>query len=286
MYRNLVLSGGSVKGIAYIGCIKYLEEIGRINEFKNLIGSSVGAIVCFTICCGLPSSEITSIVKSMFHDYQKKLPNIDNIINVFNTMGIEDGNFIVDSLSAIMFKKFGTHDMTFMDLVKKTGKNLVICGSNLTTSKTEFFNVDNTPNMSVLKALRISISIPIIFTPVMHDGAVYADAALFSNFPIEYFEGSLPQNTLGIHIRCQKEGYDTSHMNIVKYVSCLIDAYFFKMNDIKSDVHNNNKIVEISIHTDAKYDFDFKKFKFNINATTIDNYIQLGFESIKQSFDQ
>lgn len=288
MYRNLVLSGGSVKGVAYAGCLKYLEEKGHLQHIKNLIGSSIGAVICFYLAIGLNSSEILKDIIQISKDYNAKTPNIDNIINIFTSMGLDDGSFIIEAISKQLYSRYGCHDITFIDLAKKTGKNLVICGTNISSVRSEFFNVDTYPNMSVIKALRISISVPFLFTPVIYEGNLYADAALFSNFPIEYFDGSLPQNTIGIVLKSKpsNEPIDAASMNLVKYMTSLIDAYFFKVNTPSIDPYQNNKIVEVYMEDTSPYHFDFKKFKFDINVNVIDDYVNIGYELTRQSFDQ
>lgn len=286
MYRNLVLSGGSVKGVAYIGCIKLLEEKGIISQFKNLIGSSIGAIVCLMICIGLTSAEINSFMQRIFKEYQTTSPNIDNIINIFNSMGLDDGSIITKAVVDMLHTKYNLFDITFMELAKRCGKNLVVCGTNLSNATTTYFNVDTHPNMSVIKAIRISISIPFIFTPVVYENAIYADAALFNNFPIDYFDGCLPQNTLGFVIDSVKENFDASSMNIVKYISCLIDAHFYKINGLDFECYkNNNKLVILKLPANSTYHFDFKQFKFDLNTNEYNSYVLHGYEITKEHFD-
>ena len=49
--------------------------------------------------------------------------------------------------------------------------------------------------MSVLLAIRISMSLPFIFTPVFYNGCHYVDGALLRNFGIEFCD---PQKTIGL----------------------------------------------------------------------------------------
>ena len=50
MYVDLVCKGGGVKGIALVGSVCYLEERGYV--FKNIAGTSVGAIVASLLAVG------------------------------------------------------------------------------------------------------------------------------------------------------------------------------------------------------------------------------------------
>ena len=52
MVKNLVLSGGSMKGLAYIGMIKCIEEYDIVKKIDNFVGTSIGACVCFCLMIG------------------------------------------------------------------------------------------------------------------------------------------------------------------------------------------------------------------------------------------
>ena len=43
-YKNLVLEGGGVRGLAYAGVFSVLENNGVLNRIENVGGSSAGAI--------------------------------------------------------------------------------------------------------------------------------------------------------------------------------------------------------------------------------------------------
>ena len=71
--KHLVLSGGGMLGISYIGLIKYLEEnssIPIVKNLKSLTGCSVGAMFATFIALGYTYTELNIIVKSMiFKEY-------------------------------------------------------------------------------------------------------------------------------------------------------------------------------------------------------------------------
>ncbi len=55
MFADLVLEGGSVKGIALVGAISVLEEHGY--EFRRVAGTSAGAIVGSLVAANAPGRE-------------------------------------------------------------------------------------------------------------------------------------------------------------------------------------------------------------------------------------
>jgi NTE family protein len=228
--ENLILSGGAFKAAAFIGCLSYLEETDKLKDIRNVISSSAGAIIGFLFCAGLTMKQVTQFMKKGMHAYLEKEIEIDEILDVFDSLGIDDGKIFSDLASEILMTKFKTKDITFIEFAKATGKNLVILGSNISLAKTEYFSVNDTPNMSVVKALRISISIPFVMKPVIMNDMLYIDASLFNNFPIEYFEdkrNSPFQDTIALSLYCPMAVPEVNNINIFKYIHILFLLFRF-----------------------------------------------------------
>ena len=81
MYSNLVLSGGAFRGLGILGAIKYLEETDLIKNFKQYIGTSAGAIICFFLIIGYKSYEIKEII----------LNEINNIVKLSSFLAMGSG---------------------------------------------------------------------------------------------------------------------------------------------------------------------------------------------------
>ena len=79
MYNKLVLSGGGINGIIFIGILKYLEEHNMINNLNVFVGTSIGSLINTLIILKYKSSEIEDfILKFNFSDIIKF-----NVINLF-----------------------------------------------------------------------------------------------------------------------------------------------------------------------------------------------------------
>ena len=44
MIKNIVFSGGGLKGWAYIGTIKALNEVVKLKDIEQIVGVSIGAV--------------------------------------------------------------------------------------------------------------------------------------------------------------------------------------------------------------------------------------------------
>lgn len=196
-YDTICLSGGGVKGIAFIGALDYLEINSYIDftQIKNWVGTSVGSILCFVFSLGYTFGEIGEFVLDF--NFKKLEPEI-NLDKLLENFGINSGEKLIYMITGFLKEKFNLDDITFESHHKLTEKKLLIVGTNFSKGHEEVFSFETTPNMSILMAIRISLSIPVIFTPVYYQDSYYVDGALTNNFPINYCN---PKSTLGLYIK-------------------------------------------------------------------------------------
>ena len=181
----LCLSGGGIKGLGFIGVLEKLIEHKKIelNKIDMYVGTSVGSIISFFLILGFTIEEIKEFIITF--NFSKLNEEIDCII-LIEKFGINNGEKAKLLFSKFLELKLNVKDITFKELFNKIQKKILIIGTNLTKCQEELFSVDTTPDMSVITAIRISMSIPIIFTPVIYNNSVYVDGALVNNFPINY----------------------------------------------------------------------------------------------------
>lgn len=286
IFHNLILSGGAFKASAFIGCLKYLEENDMLKNINNVIASSAGSIIGFLFCAGLDMKMLAAFMKKGIQKYVEKEIEIDDVLDIFDTLGIDDGKIFTDLAAEILTSRYKKKDITFVDFAKVTGKNLVILGSNISLAKTEYFSVDTTPLMSVITALRISISIPFVMKPVVMNNMFYIDASLFNNFPIEYFDNSERpfQDTIALYLQCNLAEPNTKDVNLFKYMRIIFDAMFVKLNEKQKPLGKNNIVIEMNFPDDS-YGFDINTLKLIMDEKSMHKYIDLGYNSIKDKLE-
>jgi NTE family protein len=62
-YSNLVFEGAGVRGIAYVGSLKALENGNKMKAIVNVGGTSAGAIVALCVALGYNSQELEKIIQ-------------------------------------------------------------------------------------------------------------------------------------------------------------------------------------------------------------------------------
>lgn len=196
-FDTICLSGGGVKGFSFLGALDYLElnSYININEINNWIGTSAGSILSYLFTLGYTVLEIRDFILDFNFNKIQPEPTIDNLLVDF---GIDDGSKLMLIIIGFLKEKYEIEDITFEEHFKLTNKKLTIIGTNFSKGTEGIFNYENTPLMSVLTAVRISSSVPIIFTPVLYESDYWIDGGFVNNFPIKYCN---PKTTLGIYIK-------------------------------------------------------------------------------------
>ena len=239
--------------------IKCIEEYDIVKKIDNFIGTSIGACVCFCLLIGFTYEELYDVFINLDINKARNI-NVDNILNFGTTYGVDNGEKIVKILKVFLKKKLQVNSITFSELYEKTQKNITIIGSCLNTTSVEYFNLKNNPNMDVIDALRISISIPLFFTPVIYENKYYVDGALTNNYPIDICVNN-NKETLGVVLTSNTYTY-TEINSIDNYLISIINTNFVhqdkekikKYHDITIDLEIECNSFDFSLSTDIKKD--------------------------------
>lgn len=209
VYKNLALEGGGVRGIAYAGVVKVLEQKGILQNIEKVAGSSAGAIAGLMISVGYNATEIDSILMDLaiekFND--GSWGAIGKYNRVKTRYGIYKGNQFEKWLKELVFTKTGKEELTFeelheLHLKNKIYKDLYVTGTNLSKQQLEIFSYRHSPQMPIALAVRISGGITFYFEPVALDNNLnrlakkdslatvnfYVDGGMLCNYPVSMFD--------------------------------------------------------------------------------------------------
>jgi len=256
--ENLCFSGGGIKGIAFIGCLKALEEKNILKNIKSIIGTSAGSIMALFITLGYTSKQLKELCLNIkFNSLIGSINDLNTLITCFTTsFGLESGEKINKLITILIQKKNFKEDINFLELYNKTKINLIITGTCITNSKKVFFNYKETPEMKISEAVRISISIPLIFNFIKMNNKIYCDGALLNNYPIKYFKNV--KNTLGFLVLNKKK---TKLDNIKNYILKLFEIVSNELNKTQIANHKDNTLIlDLDING---LDFSISKKKKN-----------------------
>jgi NTE family protein len=200
-FENLVFEGGGVKGLAFCGALKVMEEKGITTDVNRLAGSSAGAITAGLLACGYTSDAIMQELKVKdFNEFKDDDFGIfRDVKRLMKEVGFYAGKEFHDWYGELLAKKAGHSDVTFGEVFEKFGKELIVTGTCLNRRETHYYTKERNPHMPVRDAVRISMSIPLFFAAVEWQGDLLVDGGVLNNYPIWVFDGEYPGDPNGRH---------------------------------------------------------------------------------------
>ena len=159
----LVLSGGGARGIAHIGAIEELEEQGF--EITSIAGTSMGALVGGVYALGR-LSEFKEWMLTL--DKMKVFSLVDF---TFSTQGLVKGDRVLDRIMELVPDK----------PIQELEVPFVAVAVDLLEKREVVFTEG-----SIFEAIRASIAIPSVFTPVKKDKTLLVDGGVLNNIPVNH----------------------------------------------------------------------------------------------------
>lgn len=188
----LVLSGGGAKGLAHIATLQALDSLGIVPDL--IVGTSMGSIVGGLYAIGYSGDSIAKIAlttnwdkifsgdvslldvgveeKSEFKryliefDWKNGKPKLKSSL-------INDQN-LREFLSLLVFPAYQINDFDKLSIPYRAIATDIVNGKEVVLGKG-----------SLAMALRSSMSIPSIFSPVPYENTLLVDGGVLNNFPVD-----------------------------------------------------------------------------------------------------
>lgn len=223
----LHLGSGGARGYAHIGVIRQLEHQGY--NIRFISGSSMGALIGGLYACG------------KLDEYEKWVTDLDPIDVLklidfsFEKTGMMKGEKVFDIIS----------DMIGKQEIQNLKIPFVAIASDIKNHKEYHFS-----SGSLVEAIRASIAIPTLFTPIIKEDVILVDGGVCNPTGIV----TPPENTTlhSIYVDLNGTGEINNDFLIKKSVKNPIQEKiieFFRSNDIKNDYLDSMGVIQESIDT-------------------------------------
>jgi hypothetical protein len=226
MIEELCISGGSQKGLSYVGALKYLEEIKIIDfkKLKKLIGVSIGSYIASSVLIGYTLDELLE------HVMDTDIPSFMDISVKNSGVAILKGEKIRKWVHETIEKKCNV-DITMLELYNMTGIEFIVATTCLEDGIV-YIDYKNRPNMKLRDVIICSINVPFVFPPyiVKDENGIdktYIDGGLIDNFPMHL----LGHRAIGITSEKNKKTDIGDH--IFSYIKSLYDIMKHHIEDLK-----------------------------------------------------
>jgi len=278
-FCNLVLEGGGVKGIAYVGALQVLEEKGILPNIQRVGGTSAGAINAVLVGLNFTPQETLRILNKL--DFKKFMDDDLGVLRdtkrLLNEFGWHKGDFFRKWISDLIKKKTGNRDATFADIqaqkARKGFRDMYFIGTNLSTHFAEVFSFERTPRICVADAVRISMSIPLFFASHRSPrGDIYVDGGVLDNYPVKLFDRQGYLAAENVKKRGLEPDYYAKHNRQLKRKKLNISPYVFNTETLGFRLDTEREIAVFRdqaepMHADID---DFGSYTLNLIQTILD----------------
>jgi predicted patatin/cPLA2 family phospholipase len=227
-YKEIVIGSGGIYGISLLGALNVFYKFYSFKKIKYYTGCSFGSIVCFLLVIGYSMDEVNNIIVKLDLEKFQEL----KLCNFIENCGLDNGNKMYHLFEAVILNKNLNPNITFEELYELNKKVLTFTVTNITKGIPEYHNYINTPKQSVLLSLRMSMNIPLLFSPIFFNNYYYIDGALLDPFPYLY------NKEIPLKKKCGFCLFDQYELPFIKENNCSIikeldNSLYYFLNLIK-----------------------------------------------------
>lgn len=279
----VVLSGGGAKGMAHIGVLKVLERAGIPVDIVT--GTSMGSIVGGLYSVGLSATQLDSLVR------RQDWPFLLSDRAVYSSEDLEGRRVQSTYFFSKTLRLHKRHLTGATGVIE--GKNLMRLFRHLTVGYTDSMSFDSLPrrfacvatnivdnteydfHSGVLaEAMRTSMSIPGVFTPVRKGDRVLVDGGLRNNYPADLARAMGAVYVIGATVQGPPKTADDL-ANGSSVLGQIVDV------NCKNKYDDNLKLTDIAIRVDTR---GYNAASFTPAA--IDTLIRRGEEEAMRHWDE
>ncbi|MEE9342624.1 MAG: patatin-like phospholipase family protein [Gammaproteobacteria bacterium] len=181
---SLVLGGGGARGYAHIGVIRYLEQSGY--DIRSISGTSMGALIGGIYAAGKLDA---------YTHWVSALERSD-VFRLLDFSFVSDGLFKGERIMNTLKKLIGDRNIEDLPI------SFTAVATDIYNEKEVWLNQG-----SLFAALRASIAIPTIFTPVEYKNMLLLDGSLINPIPVAPTLNDNTEMTIAVNL-----GATTEHL--------------------------------------------------------------------------
>ena len=177
----------------YLGAVSALEQhlnleidgidfAGFVANLRGAAGTSIGALAALSLLLGLSTQDLYPLMVPIYESFRNIAPRPD-ITSLISNYGLDNGNELRLLIQGVLRLGCISGEITFKDMYRLLKREFVCCASNVHSHEVKYFNAQNTPDVRVVDAVYMSMTVPFVFVPHRHDGDLYIDGALTHNIP-------------------------------------------------------------------------------------------------------
>jgi NTE family protein len=196
MKTGIVLSGGGARGVAHVGVLKALDELGIVIDCIS--GTSAGALAGALYAQGLKPDAIFELVKSL------------GFLSSVRPAWARTGLLHMDGIKELLQKNIPVNNFKSLRIP------LTVAATDIKKGQVHYFSEGE-----LISAILASCSIPAIFNPVSLNGNLYVDGGLVDNLPVKPIRNQC-DFIIGSHCNHISNDVDVTNIKLVIERSLLV----------------------------------------------------------------
>ena len=236
MIKELCISGGGVKGLAFLGALYELEIQDKLIHLEKLSGTSIGAFIAIAYLI-VYRYDLKDLINIIFEYDLSTLKDI-HVGNFFKRKSIMIGKKLELFFTDIIAKKIDPNT-TLEKLYNISKIELYVPVCCVETNSLEIFSHITHPSLTIVHLIRMATAIPFLLQPVEYQDKLYIDAAVVENTLVlseESFiicaESSILETTTGT----------SNNKSFFNYVLNVIKIVYASNKKQKNDDNSKQKI--------------------------------------------
>ena len=183
--KHLVFSGGGQYGLSVYSAIEYLKhkEYLKSENIESIYATSVGTVNAVLFCLNIDKDIM---YKYMIHRHWSTdfFLNSDSFTNIILKKGLYEMTCFDNFFKPLFAIKDIDMNITMKDFHSKF--NIFLEFNTICVNKFENVKLNHIsyPDLPILKAVKMSCSIPFIFTPIIHEQKYFVDGGILINYPL------------------------------------------------------------------------------------------------------
>ena len=239
--KHLVLSGGGYNGIDMIAILLKLtsEEFISKDNIKSVYGVSAGAL---SLAIWLLEIENQVLIDYIIKRPWNKIINLNSetLFELIDDKGLLDNKLFVEIFTPLLKCKGLKPTITLKEFYEYTKVDFYIFGTKLNKWESVKISHFSHPNMSLINAIYISSSLPLIFKPIYYDGDYMIDGGLSKRYTLKtaYEDGCKLDEIFGINIKRKEAAYVNKDCSFSQYYIGMLHNIINKVSDDYIKIEN------------------------------------------------
>lgn len=273
-YTHLILSGGGIQGLSYIGVYRYLKQCNLFHSVRHIVGCSIGAVCAYLFALDLNVDELEKYVLTVMQHPKYTEFELEGIWTLYENRGLysvmQFKRILLDAFQLKYHREVST--LTFQEFSKLTGKNLYITALKLSSLKPMVFSNIDTPLVDVFTAVLASMCIPFLFQPILIDDEIYIDGGVVNALPIDCLSYQSTDKVLALYLTMTKDvPCETIKSPMNYFIRVLYAIVFSNATEVHFNLHQEKANIDMIEFKDNPLPFipiEYTETKINMSLPT------------------